>query len=68
MSISRIESESVRGDLNTDGKCDIADAVLLQKYLLTIETKLPNWKAGDPDENGTLNAADLTLMKQLLMK
>ena len=65
---SRIESDPVRGDINADGKCGIADAVLLQKYLLTLETDLPNRKAGDLDQNGTLNAADLTLMKQLLMK
>lgn len=65
---SRIESDSVRGDISADGKCGITDAVLLQKYLLTIETGLPNWKAGDMDENGTLNAADLTWMKQTLMK
>ena len=63
---SRIQTNSVRGDINADGKCGIADAVLLQKYLLTIETGLPNWKAGDMDENGTLNAADLTLLKRMI--
>ena len=60
--------ETLRGDVNADGKCDIADAVLLQKYLLTIETALPDWNAGDPDGNGKLNAADLTLLKRMLMQ
>ncbi len=55
-------------DVNADGKCDIADAVLLQKYLLTVETVLPDWQTGDMDENGTLNAIDLTLLKRLLMQ
>ena len=50
------------------GKCGMEDAVLLQKYLLTIETALPDWNSGDMDENGKLNAADLTRMKQMLMK
>ena len=63
---SRIQTNSVRGDVNADGKCDTADAVLLQKYLLTIETGLPDWKAGDMDENGTLNTADLTLLKRII--
>ena len=63
---SRIQTDSVRGDVNADGKCGIADAVLLQKYLLTIETGLPDWKAGDMDENGTLNTADLTLLKRMI--
>ena len=60
--------QTIPGDVNTDGKCDIADAVLLQKYLLTIETTLPDWNAGDMDGNGKLNAKDLTLLKHLLMK
>ena len=59
--------ETLRGDVTADGKCSIADAILLQKYLLTMETALPDWNAGDLDENGKLNAADLTLMKRLLM-
>lgn len=57
----------VRGDVNADGTCDLADAVLLQKYLLTIETALPDWQAGDLDGNGRLNACDLTLLKRLLL-
>ena len=56
------------GDINADGKCDIADVVLLQKYLLTIKDALPDWKAGDLDQTEKLNACDLTLLKQLLMK
>ena len=41
------------------------DAVLLQKYLLTTEKTLPDRNAGDLDENGRLDAADLTLLKRL---
>lgn len=62
------ENPKLRGDVNADRKCDIADAVLLQKYLLTVETALPDWQAGDMDENGRLNAIDLTLLKRQLMK
>lgn len=62
------ENPKLRGDVNADGKCDIADAVLLQKNLLTVETALPDWQAGDMDENGRLNAIDLTLLKRLLMQ
>ena len=60
--------QSVQGDVNADGKCDIADTVLLQKYLLTIESALPDRQAGDIDGNGKLNAIDLTLLKRMLMK
>lgn len=61
-------SANQRGDINADGKCNITDAVLLQKYLLTIETSLPDRNAGDLDKNGILNANDLTMLKCLLMK
>ena len=33
-----------------------------------IKDALPDWKAGDLDQNEKLNACDLTLLKQLLMK
>ena len=59
---------SLRGDVNTDGDVNIADAFALQKYLLTFTDTLPDWQAGDMDGNGRLNAVDLTLLKQVLMK
>ena len=57
----------VSGDVNADGTVSLADAVLLQKYLLTAEKTLPSWHAGDMDGNGRLNAADLTQLKRLLL-
>lgn len=60
-------SAAVRGDVSADGVCDHADAVLLQKYLLTEVSVLPDWRAGDLDGNGELNAGDLTLLKRLLL-
>ena len=62
------EQQKTAGDLNADGEENLADAVLLQKYLLTEVSALPNWQAGDMDENGRLNVCDLTLLKRLLMK
>ncbi len=56
----------VAGDVNGDGECSIADAVSLQRFLLVLDTTLPNWKAGDMDKNGKLNAVDLALLKRTL--
>ena len=65
----RIEApKQVRGDVSADGKCDRSDAVLLQKYLLTAESTLPAWEAGDMDGNGRLTAADLSLLEQSLQQ
>ncbi|MBQ8921615.1 MAG: carbohydrate binding domain-containing protein [Oscillospiraceae bacterium] len=54
--------------MNGDGAVTIADAVLLQKWLICEpDAVLPAWKNADMDENGTLNAADLTWLKRVLL-
>ena len=54
----------VEGDVNTDGKFDISDVVLLQKWLLGVsDVTLPNWKAADFCEDEKLNVLDLCMMK-----
>lgn len=56
--------EEVVGDINMDGKLNIADVVLLQKWLLTEQnTELKNWKAGDLCADGVLNVLDLSALK-----
>ena len=56
------------GDVNNDGKFDVSDVVLLQKWLLAVpDTQLADWKAADFSSDHKLNAADLTLMKQELL-
>ena len=58
----------VIGDINMDGACNIADAVLLQKWLLAApDIILPNWKAGDINHDTRLNAIDLALLKRILI-
>ena len=54
-----------RGDLNADGKANIADAVLLSKYLLTAETSIG--EAADLNGDGAVNVLDLTVLKQILL-
>ncbi len=58
----------VTGDLNGDGKCSIADAVLLQKHLLTAEN-LPQgfFAAADLSGDKKVTAADFTLLKRLVL-
>ena len=55
------------GDGNKDGSFNLADAVLLQKWLLAVpDTALPDWKAADLCEDGVLNVCDLCAMRQEL--
>ena len=52
------------GDVNADGKVNLADVVLLQKWLLGVpETKLADWQAGDLYTDGVLNGFDLCLLR-----
>ena len=52
------------GDVNADGKVNLADVVLLQKWLLGVpETKLADCQAGDLYADGVLNGFDLCLLR-----
>ena len=56
------------GDVNADGKFNITDAVLLQKWLLAVPNiSLPDWKAADLCEDGVINVSDLCMMKHMLI-
>ncbi len=56
------------GDVNNDGSFNVADVVLLQKWLLAVpDTHLANWKAANFCEDDRLDVFDLTLMKRALL-
>lgn len=60
--------EIVKGDVNADGKFDISDVVLLQKWLLgSSDVTLSNWKAGDLCKDNIINVFDLCMMKQKII-
>ena len=59
--------EPVPYDCNADNEFTIADVVMLQKYLLG-SGEIYLWANADIDENNILNAVDLSLMKQALLK
>lgn len=61
-------SERLMGDVNMDGNFDIADVVLLQKWLLAVpDTKLADWKAANFYNDNRLDVFDLCLMKRKLI-
>ncbi len=56
-------SETQLGDVNADGSFNVADVVMMQKYLINAGT-LTNWEAGDLWEDARIDVLDLCLMKQ----
>lgn len=61
-----VESD-VKGDVNADGVFNIADVVMMQRWLLDAG-RLVNWKAGDLCQDDTINVFDLCLMKRALLE
>lgn len=63
------QEDTLLGDINADGSFNIADIVLLQKWLLGVsDVTLPNWKAADFCEDKKLNVLDLCMMKRKLVE
>lgn len=66
--LSEWSPEITAGDVNFDGIFNIADLVLLQKWLSAIpDTKLKNWKAADFNQDNVLNGVDFTMMKRAFL-
>ncbi|MBE6875726.1 MAG: lysophospholipase [Ruminococcus sp.] len=60
------ESTSVKGDVNQDGQCTVADVIKLQKYLLGRD-KLTDWKSADLTGDNLINIYDFIALKKLLL-
>lgn len=60
--------KAVIGDVNADGTFNVADVVLLQKWLIAVpDTELTDWKAADLYEDDRLDVFDLCMIKQILI-
>ncbi|MBR6617032.1 MAG: dockerin type I repeat-containing protein [Oscillospiraceae bacterium] len=71
LSTNRLQlvTETPDGDVNADGKFNVSDVVLLQKWLLAVpDARLANWREGDFCVDNRLDGFDLCLMKQELLK
>lgn len=59
-------SEKIIGNVNADGEFGIADAVMMQKYLLGSGT-LTDWEAGDLCKDGKIDVFDMCLIRELII-
>lgn len=55
------------GDINNDGLVTVADAILLQKWLLAVpDAVLPGWRAADLNGNDIIDTYDMCIMRRIL--
>ncbi len=58
----------IKGDINGDGEVNVADAVLLQKYIMGVrDITIADWKAGDIIEDQVIDSFDLIELRKLLI-
>ncbi len=56
------------GDVNQDGKVNVADIILLQKYILASESLSKNaWALADMNDDASVNGFDLALLKRTVI-
>ncbi len=60
------EGGKFAGDINSDGKINASDIILLQKYLCGITGTIDN-EASDMNSDGKINIADLCLIKEAVI-
>ena len=67
--LEKIVFESMLGDVNLDGKVNVKDVVMQQKYILNIQKyQIQNYINGDMNRDGKVNVIDLALLKKVLTK
>ena len=59
--------EKITGDVNADGSFDVADIVMLEKYILGAGT-LTDWLAGDLYNDGVIDVFDKIKMRKEITK
>jgi endoglucanase len=70
LALAEVEAETtdiVKGDADANGKFEVTDIVMVQRYLLNTG-ELTNWKNVDLHEDGRIDGFDLAIMKRMMLK
>ncbi len=62
------ENDPILGDCNIDGKVNVSDVVMLQKWLLYDISELIGWRNVDLCKDNEINILDLCLLKKMLLE
>lgn len=63
--IENVRDDKVKGDVDANGSFELADLVMMQKYLIDKGT-LNDWKAGDLCKDDIINVFDMVMMRSLI--
>lgn len=67
--MAEMDSDKISGDVNADGKFNVADVITLQKWLLAVpDVELSDWKSADLYNDNKIDVFDLCAMKQKLIQ
>lgn len=61
-------NEVFKGDVNKDGKVNIADLVILQKWILGHDDDLGCWQLADICDDDQIDAFDIVMLRKLLIE
>lgn len=62
------KEDMLKGDCNLDGKVNVADGVMLHKWLLGAGNELTCWQNADLNEDARINIFDFILMRKMLIE
>ena len=66
--IEAVYDSGVRGDVNSDGAFNVADLIVMQKWISgSKETVISNWENGDLCTDGVLDIFDVVSMRKELL-
>lgn len=64
---AKTEPVAIKGDVNGNGKLEIADVVILHKYLIKEQTfTKENYSLADVSDDGKVNIIDLAMLKEMV--
>lgn len=61
-------SETCKGDANKDGEIDIADLVILQRWLLGKDSNLGYWQLTDIYDDSQIDVFDMVMLRKLIIE
>lgn len=59
-------SKTIKGDINNNGTVNLADMVILNKFLMGYDVTVSDWKTMDINDDKVVDVFDLCLMRKML--